>query len=107
MDPEWRFEPYSRATGLDRAADNHYPTSDQRMLLMREIGKISAKDCMCAMWVTDLTNGIRLMESYGFQVKSRIIWVKDIVEGPAQRGWPAHLCASGAGRHRLLGARPR
>jgi N6-adenosine-specific RNA methylase IME4 len=82
MDPEWRFEPYSRETGLDRAADNHYPTSDQRMLLMREIGKISAKDCMCAMWVTDLTNGVRLMESYGFQVKSRIIWVKDIVEGP-------------------------
>jgi hypothetical protein len=26
-DPEWRFEPWSRETGLDRAADNHYPTS--------------------------------------------------------------------------------
>ena len=26
-DPEWRFEPWSRATGMDRAADNHYPTS--------------------------------------------------------------------------------
>ena len=26
-DPEWRFEPYSRETGMDRAADNHYPTS--------------------------------------------------------------------------------
>jgi hypothetical protein len=26
-DPEWRFEPYSRTTGMDRAADNHYPTS--------------------------------------------------------------------------------
>ena len=25
-DPPWRFEPYSRDTGLDRAADNHYPT---------------------------------------------------------------------------------
>ena len=22
-DPEWRFEPYSRDTGMDRAADNH------------------------------------------------------------------------------------
>ena len=27
-DPEWRFEPYSRETGLDRSADNHYPTSE-------------------------------------------------------------------------------
>jgi hypothetical protein len=26
-DPEWRFEVYSRETGMDRAADNHYPTS--------------------------------------------------------------------------------
>ena len=25
-DPPWRFEPYSRDTGMDRAADNHYPT---------------------------------------------------------------------------------
>src|SRR5262245_762317 len=26
-DPEWRFEPWSRETGMDRAAENHYPTS--------------------------------------------------------------------------------
>ena len=26
-DPEWRWEPWSRKTGMDRAADNHYPTS--------------------------------------------------------------------------------
>ena len=25
-DPPWRFEPYSPETGMDRAADNHYPT---------------------------------------------------------------------------------
>ena len=25
-DPPWRFEPYSRATGMDRSAENHYPT---------------------------------------------------------------------------------
>jgi hypothetical protein len=24
--PPWRLEPYSRETGLSRAADNHYPT---------------------------------------------------------------------------------
>src|SRR5206468_558413 len=25
-DPPWRWEPYSRETGMDRAAENHYPT---------------------------------------------------------------------------------
>jgi hypothetical protein len=25
-DPPWRLEPYSRETGMDRAADNHYLT---------------------------------------------------------------------------------
>ena len=25
-DPPWRFEPYSRITGMDHAADNHYAT---------------------------------------------------------------------------------
>jgi hypothetical protein len=27
-DPEWRGEPYSRETNMDRAANNHYPTSE-------------------------------------------------------------------------------
>ncbi len=27
-DPEWRFEPWSRESGMDLAADNHYPTSE-------------------------------------------------------------------------------
>jgi hypothetical protein len=27
-DPPWRFEPRSRDSGMDRAADNHYPTMD-------------------------------------------------------------------------------
>jgi hypothetical protein len=27
-DPPWRFEPYNRVTGMDRAADNHYPVMD-------------------------------------------------------------------------------
>jgi N6-adenosine-specific RNA methylase IME4 len=81
-DPEHRFEVFSRETGLDRAADNHYPTTDQRLLLLREIPKISAKDCMCVLWITDLARGIRILESWGFAFKSYRVWAKDIVEGP-------------------------
>jgi hypothetical protein len=34
-DPEWRFEPYSRDTGMDRSADNHYPTSATDIIAAR------------------------------------------------------------------------
>ena len=35
-DPPWRFEPYSRETGMDRAADNHYPTMTTEHLQPRD-----------------------------------------------------------------------
>ena len=50
-DPPWRFEPYSRATGMDRSAENHYPTlslDDLKALNVR-----AAKDCVLFLWTTD------------------------------------------------------
>jgi N6-adenosine-specific RNA methylase IME4 len=79
-DPEWEFVVYSRTTGLDRSADNHYPTSSAKTIAARDIEKLAAKDCLLALWVTDLARGIRVMESWGFEYKSYFVWVKDIVE---------------------------
>jgi len=45
-DPQWRFEPYSRETGMDRAADNHYPTSATDIIAARDVQSISADDCV-------------------------------------------------------------
>ena len=78
-DPEWRFLVYSRETGLDRSADQHYPTSDEADIMARQVDKIAARDCMCARWTTDLARGIRVLESWGFTYKSYFAWVKDIV----------------------------
>ena len=42
-DPPWRFEPYSRETGMDRAADNHYacaaPPRSRRSTSARDRGR--------------------------------------------------------------------
>jgi ParB-like chromosome segregation protein Spo0J len=49
-DPPWRFEPYSRVTGMDRSADNHYPT-----MATDEICAIvppAADDCILFLWRT-------------------------------------------------------
>ena len=47
-DPEWRFEPWSRETGMDRAADNHYPTSALEVIKSRDVASIAADDACCS-----------------------------------------------------------
>ncbi len=79
-DPEWEFVVFSKVTGLDRAADNHYSTSSEQTIAARDVQKLAAKDCLLALWTTDLARGIRVMESWGFAFKSYFVWVKDVVE---------------------------
>jgi N6-adenosine-specific RNA methylase IME4 len=76
-DPPWRFEPYSRETGLDRAADNHYPT-----LTVSGICKIkppAADDCALFLWATApmLVEALQVVSAWGFTYKSHFIWAKD------------------------------
>lgn len=78
-DPEWRFEPYSRGTGMDRAADNHYPTSDLEAIKQRDVASIAADDCVLFLWATApmLPQALDVMAAWGFVYKSQAIWVKD------------------------------
>lgn len=67
-DPEWRFEPYSRDTGMDRAADNHYPTSPLMELMRRPVGDLAADDCVIGLWATVpmLIEAICCLDAWGF-----------------------------------------
>lgn len=94
-DPEWEFVTFSAITGLDRSAANHYPTSPWETIGARDVQKITAKDCLCLMWVTDLKRGITVLESWGFEYKSYFVWVKDIVEGDPVHDLP--------GRYHVVG----
>lgn len=78
-DPEWRFEVYSRDTGMDRAADNHYPTSGTDAICARPVGDIAADDCALFLWATVpmLPDALRVMAAWGFDYKSHCIWAKD------------------------------
>jgi N6-adenosine-specific RNA methylase IME4 len=77
-DPEWRFEPYSRKTGMDRAADNHYPTSPLEVIKTRAVAGIAAKDCVLFLWATVpmLPQALEVMSAWGFKYKSNFVWVK-------------------------------
>jgi N6-adenosine-specific RNA methylase IME4 len=76
-DPPWRFEPYSRDTGMDRAADNHYPT--MTLDAIKALRVPAADDCVLFLWATIpmLPEAIAVMEAWGFGYKSACVWVKD------------------------------
>lgn len=78
-DPEWRFEPWSRETGLDRAADNHYSTSGTQVIASRDVPSIAAKDCVLFLWATVpmLPQALAVMGAWGFDYRSNFVWVKD------------------------------
>lgn len=77
-DPEWRFEPYSRETGMDRAADNHYPTNVTEVIAARDVGSIAADDCVLFLWATVpmLRDAMLVMEQWGFEYRSHAVWDK-------------------------------
>lgn len=78
-DPEWRFEPWSRDTGMDRAADNHYPTSCTEVIAARDVASIAADDSTLWLWATVpmLPHALLVMGAWGFDYRSHFIWAKD------------------------------
>ena len=75
-DPPWRFEPYARDTGLDRAADNHYPTMTLDELC--ELQPPMADDCALFLWATVpmLLDALDLMAAWRFGYRSHWVWIK-------------------------------
>lgn len=76
-DPPWRFEPYSNQTGMDRAADNHYPT----MTLdgIKALPVPAANDAVLFLWATVpmLPEALSVMAAWGFTYKSNFVWNKN------------------------------
>jgi N6-adenosine-specific RNA methylase IME4 len=75
-DPPWRFEPYSRDSGMDRAADNHYPTMTLDGIKSLRIP--AAPDCVLFLWATVpmLPQALDVMSAWGFAYRSHFVWVK-------------------------------
>jgi N6-adenosine-specific RNA methylase IME4 len=67
-DPEWRFEPYSRESGMDRAPENHYPTSELEAICARPVRDIAAPDCVLFLWATVpmLAEAFCVLDAWGF-----------------------------------------
>lgn len=80
-DPEWQFETYDDETGkLEASAELHYTTSPLEEIKARDVPSIAASDCVLFLWATVpmLLAAIEVMEAWGFEYKSHVIWKKDI-----------------------------
>jgi N6-adenosine-specific RNA methylase IME4 len=75
-DPPWRYETFSE-NGMDRSADNHYPTMSMFDMLTLDVP--AADNCVMFMWATVpmLPEAIDLLDAWGFEYKSHICWIKD------------------------------
>jgi N6-adenosine-specific RNA methylase IME4 len=78
-DPPWRWEPYSRETGMDRAADNHYVTAGTEEIAVLPVADIAAPDCVLWLWAISsmLPDALYVMQRWGFAYKTGLVWVKD------------------------------
>lgn len=77
-DPPWQFVPWGRLTGMDRAADNHYPT--MTLEAIRDLAVPAADDCVLFLWatvpMTRIATGM-ILDAWGFEYVSNFVWVKD------------------------------
>jgi N6-adenosine-specific RNA methylase IME4 len=77
-DPPWKFEVYNADTGLDHAADAHYPTmpTDQ----IKALPVPAADDAVLFLWSTPpmQPHAHSVMQAWGFTYKSLIVWDKGI-----------------------------
>jgi N6-adenosine-specific RNA methylase IME4 len=85
-DPPWRFAPYSRVTGMDRAAANHYPTMTIEKLFELDVSAWAASDCALFLWATVamMDKALDLMAEWGFVYRSAYGWLKP---GPGHGYW--------------------
>jgi N6-adenosine-specific RNA methylase IME4 len=74
----WRIEPWSRQTGLARAADEHYPTMTLDEIKTAMIRLPAAKNCVLFIWIAaELLDEIKdLLAAQGFKYRSHCIWLK-------------------------------
>ena len=80
-DAAWRFEVWSRETGMDRAADNHYPTMTTEEIKALDVAAIAAPISVLFQWATVpmLPAALEVLKAWGFEYRSHFAWIKDRV----------------------------
>ena len=78
-DPPWHFEVYNEESGIERAAANHYSTMSLDEIRALPIPSLASPDAALFMWTTvpHLRESFQVLDAWGFEYKTNIVWVKD------------------------------
>ena len=78
-DPAWRWETWSRETGLDRAPEAHYGTMTVDEIKALDVGSIAAEDAALFLWATAplLPQALEVMSAWRFAYKTNLVWIKN------------------------------
>jgi N6-adenosine-specific RNA methylase IME4 len=77
-DPPWKFEAYDLESGIDRAAETHYPTLATEEICGLPVANLATPDAALLLWTTPahLPDALRVIEAWGFEYRTQIVWVK-------------------------------
>ncbi|MBC8718205.1 MT-A70 family methyltransferase [Ochrobactrum sp. Marseille-Q0166] len=96
-DPPWKYEVWSEETGMDRSAENHYPTMDvdEIIALFHQLGIADPEfPAIMFLWCTNAglrKQGIRVLEECGFDYVHHWVWDK-VHQGNGHWGFDCHEC---------------
>jgi len=81
-DPPWQYD----NSGFNESADNQYPTMPVEDICELPISKLADKTTVLFLWATNplLPEALRVLNSWGFEYKTNIAWIKDMGRG---KGW--------------------
>jgi N6-adenosine-specific RNA methylase IME4 len=77
--PPWHFEVYNEESGIEHAAANHYSTMSLDEIRALPIPSLASPDAALFMWTTvpHLRESFQVLDAWGFEYKTNIVWVKD------------------------------
>ena len=96
-DPPWKYEVWSEETGMDRSAENHYPTMEveEIVALFHRLGIADPEyPAIMFLWCTNAglrKQGIRVLEECGFDYVHHWVWDK-VHQGNGHWGFDCHEC---------------
>jgi N6-adenosine-specific RNA methylase IME4 len=77
-DPPWQYD-FSETQ--ERAIENQYPTMTVDEICALPISDVVGEDCVLFLWATapKLPEAMQVMEAWGFEYRTQMVWVKDRV----------------------------
>ncbi len=77
-DPPWKFHVYDAESGMDGAAENHYPTMEIDEICRLPVPDMTTPDAVLFMWTTNphLVKAIDVINAWGFEYVTNVAWVK-------------------------------